>query len=91
MMRSLCCVETLPSHAVSYPKTINTLATPVQKPKSAHLLDVTASPLFMSLNRAERSTELSKHGATSPTGNSGGGGGRPDSGGGGGGGTAAAP
>jgi len=79
----------LPNHAFSHPKTINTSATPAQKPKSAHLLDVTASPLFMSLKRAERSIELSKHGATSPTGNSGGGGGRPD--GGGGGGIAAAP
>jgi uncharacterized membrane protein len=59
----------------------------VQKENFSYLLDVTASPLFISLKRAERSKELSMEGATSPTGNTGGGGGRP----GGGGGAAAVP
>jgi hypothetical protein len=46
----------------------------------SHLLDVTASPLFISLKRADRSKELSTEGAISPTGNTGGGGGRPGGG-----------
>lgn len=53
-----------------------------KKKKFSHLLDVTASPLFISLKRADRSKELSTEEAISPPGNTGGGGGMPGGGGG---------